>query len=76
MTELRDLGVYFDEKISFNKHIDIIVAKAYSMLGFMKRICYEFTDPLRVALKSVYFAYVRSHLEYGSVIWHPNYAVQ
>jgi len=61
VTEMRDLGIFFDERMSFNKHIDIIVGKAYSMLGLMKRICYEFTDPL--ALRSVYFAYVGSHLE-------------
>ena len=37
--EITDLGIIFDKKLSFNLHIDFIVSKAYSMLGFMMRIC-------------------------------------
>jgi hypothetical protein len=66
---IRDLGVYFDENLSFNYHVDYIVSKAYAMLGFMKRICYEFRDVR--SLKSIYFAHVRSHLEYAAVVWYP-----
>lgn len=61
-----------DEKLRFNKHVDYAVSKAYSMLGFIMRVCIEFKDPL--ALKTLYFAHVRSRLEYGSVVWCPNYA--
>lgn len=70
---VRDLGVLFDEKIQFSKHIDAVISKSYSMLGFMKRICSEFEDP--EVLKTIYCAIVRSHLEYSSVLWTPNYAV-
>lgn len=65
----RDLGVLIDEKLTFGKHVEYIIAKAYSMLGFVMRSCKDFRD-IR-ALKSVYFAHVRSYLEYASVVWHP-----
>lgn len=68
--EILDLGVWVDEQLTFNRHIDFVTCKAYSMLGFVKRICRQFTDVR--ALKSVYFAHVRSHLEYASVVWHPH----
>ena len=71
--EVRDLGVILDEKLNFNSHIARIVSKAYSMLGFVKRICYDFRDPM--ALTSIYNAHVRSHMEYASVIWNPIYGV-
>lgn len=67
---IQDLGVWFDEQLTFNRHIDYVTSKAYSMLGFVKRICKQFTNIH--ALKSVYFAHVRSYLEYASVVWHPH----
>lgn len=39
------------QKFNFNDHIKCIVMKAFSILGFMNRICFEFTDSY--ALKSV-----------------------
>lgn len=69
---MKDLGLLFDEKFTFNEHIDSIVAKAYSRLGFMKRICYSFDDPY--CLRSIYMSLVRSILEYGSIVWNPGYA--
>lgn len=71
VTEMKDLGVIFTEDLCFNRHIDLIVAKAYSMLGFVKRVCRDFHNI--DALKSVYYAHVRSHLEYASVVWSPYY---
>lgn len=69
---IRDLGVMFNEKLTFNTHIEYVFSKAYSMLGFVKRICNQFTNPY--TLKNVYCAHVRSHLEYCSIVWRPNYS--
>ena len=33
-----DLGVWFDEKLSFSEHIQTKINKAYMMLGIIKRI--------------------------------------
>lgn len=71
--EMKDLGVIFDEKMTFNNHIDGIISKAYSRLGFTKRLCADFRDPY--TLKSVYCALVRSILEYASIVWCPGYAI-
>ena len=71
--EFRDLGILYDEQINFGRHIDAIASKAYSMLGFLTRVCKDFKDPQ--TLISIYSAHVRSQLEYGSVIWYPNHQV-
>jgi len=43
--------------------------RAYAMFGFVKRNASLFTDPYtRLAL---YFAFVRSKLEYASFTWNP-----
>lgn len=62
VNSMLDLGVLFDTKLSFNDHISLKISKAKAMLGFIKRISSEFDDI--VALKSLYCAHVRSHLEY------------
>ena len=69
----KDLGVTFDSKISFNLHFDNIVSKAMSMLGFVKRMCRDFEDPY--TLKALFSSFVRSQLEYASVVWCPNYGI-
>ena len=32
LNEIRHLGVVFDRTLSFARHVDLIIAKAYSML--------------------------------------------
>lgn len=70
---ITDLGIVCDPHLNFNSHIDYIASKSYSMLGFVKRLTKEFTDPY--TLKTLYCSYVRSQLEHGSVIWNPCYDV-
>lgn len=65
-----DLGVMFDSSMSFVSHIDYIVPKAYKMLAFLKRNCSDFSDPN--TLRIIYTAFVRSKLEYASVVWSPH----
>ena len=36
-----DLGVWFDEKLSFSEHIQSKINKANMMLGIVKRSCSE-----------------------------------
>lgn len=71
VTQMRDLGVIFTPKLCFGVHIDYVISKSMSMLGFVKRICFNFNNIN--CLKSLYFAHVRSHLEFASVIWSPEY---
>ena len=70
-TTVTDLGVIFDTKVTFKEHIDNIVTRSYSLLGYIKRTCYEFKSVY--ALKSVYCLFIRPILEYASVVWNPYY---
>lgn len=69
VNEFRDLGITTDRHLSWNLHIDKVVAKANRMLGLIKRTCRDFDD--RKTLRTLYRALVRSHLEYCSLIWSP-----
>jgi Reverse transcriptase (RNA-dependent DNA polymerase)/Endonuclease-reverse transcriptase len=71
---IRDLGVVYDSKMSFNTHIETICGKAKRMLGFVMRVGRNFKDHLTV--KTLYCALVRSNLEYASVIWNPHTSCQ
>ena len=66
-----DLGVLFSRNLSFKDHINLCVSKANSMLGFLIRFSRDFHDPY--TLKILFVSFVRSHLEYASIIWNPYY---
>lgn len=71
VSSISDLGVIFDQKLTFNDHILSTIKKASSLLGFIIRNAKNFTD-INV-IKLLYFSLVRSRLEFASIIWHPNY---
>lgn len=73
-TVVRDLGVYFDCKLNFDHHITLKCNEAMKMLGFLKRTCYFFKD--KIAIMTLYNSYVRSKLEYASLVWEPFYENQ
>ena len=66
---VRDLGIILDSKLTFIDHYNTIIHRANNMLGFIKRFCYNFQDPYTI--KTLYIAYVRSILEYSSIVWSP-----
>jgi hypothetical protein len=41
-SSINDVEVIMDEKITFSKHVDVMIAKAFAMLGFIKRLSLEF----------------------------------
>lgn len=69
--EVKDLGVIFDSKMTFNGHISFIKNSAMKLMGFITRNtkCFQSTKPLDV----LYTSHVRSKLEYAAVIWSPFY---
>lgn len=70
---IRDLGVYIDNKLRFNIHVDKIATKGFKMLGFILRNCKDFK---RASTKiAIFNSIVRSGLEYCSVVWTPFYEV-
>jgi hypothetical protein len=64
-----DLGILLDEKLTFKPHSDMVISKAIGFLGFVKgrakEIDYDWVT------KQIYIPYVRSRLEFGSIIWMP-----
>ncbi|CRK87851.1 CLUMA_CG001638, isoform A [Clunio marinus] len=71
---MRDLGIIFDNKLSFNEHVEMVCSKAKRMLGFIMRVGKYFNNILTFV--SLYNSLVRSNLEYASVIWNPHTATQ
>ena len=67
----KDLEVTFDQGCRFNYHVDIIVGKAFKMLGFLMRCSKWFRDI--DSILSLYKSIVRSNLEYATTIWCPYY---
>lgn len=69
----RDLGVIFDSKLSFTNHINAITSECSKSLGSIIRNSRDF---MKInTLKLLYFSFVRSRVEYCSVIWSPQYNV-
>ena len=69
---MRDLGVIFDTQLTFRNHILNISNRAFQLYGFIVRNCKYFVNIN--CIKTLYFTYVRSILEYGSVVWSPMYS--
>lgn len=68
----RDLGVIFDSKLSFASHIEYVTNKAHTILAFVKRHCYK-TFNSDIA-KMLYYALVRSIIEFANMVWSPHQA--
>jgi hypothetical protein len=66
----RDLGVVFDSKLTFSKHCEEQVNKANRILG-MIRASYTYIDC--GIMKQLFKGLVRPYLEYGNVVWSPQY---
>jgi len=67
----KDLGIVFDEKLSFVDHVLSTCRSAFSIMGFIRRSS-NFLGDIDV-IKLLYCSLVRSRLEFGAVIWNPYY---
>jgi hypothetical protein len=67
----KDLGVVFDRELNFIKHYEHLSSKCYKMLGFIIRNTKSFKSI--DCLKLLFYAFIRSHLEYACVVWNPRY---
>lgn len=70
--KIKDLGVLFDDKLTFIPHMEQIITKASKMLGFVIRNTRSFKQSSTKIM--LYNSLVRSILEYCSVVWRPHYA--
>lgn len=74
VTEMKDLGVYFDQSMSFNLHITNTVSSCLRNLGFIFRNTKGFSN--LNALNVLYSSLVRSKIEYCAMVWNPRYLYQ
>lgn len=70
-SEINDLGILFDSELTFSRHISKVTNDAFRMLGFVIRNSKHFKN--EQTFKTLYFSFIRSKLEYCSVIWSPTY---
>lgn len=71
VNDTTDLGIKFDVKLSFSHHMEDIVSKSYRNLGFILRNCRQFQS--KRTLLILFNSFVRSKLEYCSIVWNPYY---
>jgi hypothetical protein len=64
----RDLGIILTNNLKWSDQIESSKAKAYSMLGTLKRTFKFWTV---TSFRKLYIAFVRPHLEYCSSAWSP-----
>jgi hypothetical protein len=67
-TSEKDLGILFDDALSFREDMTTRINKASSIMGVIRR-SYSYLD--ESSFKSLFKALVRPHLEYGAPIWQP-----
>ena len=67
---INDLGVIFDNKLSFAEHQSYVINKAKRKLGFIKRSTRDFVRPATVV--SLFKSIVVPTLTYASQIWSPH----
>lgn len=64
----KDLGITFDNTLSFEEHIISKVNKANSLVGMLRR---SFLHLDKDMFKKIFVAIVRPHIEYGEAVWNP-----
>ena len=67
------LGVELSSDLQWNHHIDKIVKKGNSTLGFLRRNLRTSRDDLKC---TAYNTLVRPHLEYCMTVWNPHQKTQ
>jgi ribonuclease P/MRP protein subunit RPP40 len=67
-TSFTDLGVHVTSPLSFNKHIELVVSKAFQRLGLVNKV---FSNKSQKATLRLYKSFVRPILEFSSLIWNP-----
>lgn len=65
--EIRDLGVIYDDRLTFNPHVENILSRANALNGAAYRFCKEIhSAPMRM---KIYHTYIQPIIEYCSPVW-------
>ena len=65
-TSQKHLGIILDTRLSFEKHLEIVLCKINKIIGLIHRL--QNLLP-RTALITLYKAFVCPHLDYGNIIY-------
>ena len=65
----KHLGLYLDEKLNFNRHINVKISKANKGIGIIERLSHILP---RKSLITIYKSFIRPHL-YCDVIYDQSY---
>jgi hypothetical protein len=68
--KVKDLGITFDQRITFHDHMMDIVKASYWCFGFIMRHSRQFSNPM--SSRFLYNALVQSKLEYKAPVWNPH----
>lgn len=74
VTTIKDLGVVFDECLTFEQHILAITNKVKQIIGIGNRLAKEVKSPM-IAMK-VYSTYAQPIVEYAAVCWYTDTAIR
>ena len=61
----KHLGIFLDAQLTFEKHLKVITTKVNKTIGLIQKLQNVL---LRLALMTIYKAFVRPNLDYGDVI--------
>ena len=64
----KDLGVYVQENLKFEKHISLTINRANKLVGLIKRT-FSYLD--QETLLTLYKTIIRPIIDYGNIIWFP-----
>ena len=62
----KHLGVIFNDKYSWQDHINSVINEVSKRIGILRALKYRLT---RCCLRTIYLSHIRSKLEYCDVIW-------
>ena len=62
----KHLGIILDSKLTFENHLNMVTTKVNKTIGLLRKI--QNLLP-RTALKTIYKAFVRPHLDYGDILY-------
>ena len=65
-SSVKFLGVLIDEKITWNKHIELVENKISNNIGILHRSSY-YLD--KKSLKSIYFSFINNYVNYCNIAW-------
>mgnify|MGYP001553615755 CR=1 FL=1 len=67
--KVKFLGVWFDKKLNFKAHIDYVRGKCQKSLNLLRTLSHFNWGADRETLLHLFHAFVRSTLEYGSIVY-------